>query len=93
MGKLDLFDNFESCLIIVDEDKGSEEEIESGLQHPEAVAPSRSRHDSPDISPSRRSRHDSPDVSPPRRSRHDSPDLSPKRQHSGKSGKVQNKGE
>ncbi|KAG7516161.1 hypothetical protein JOB18_024321 [Solea senegalensis] len=48
-----------------------------------------SQHDSQELSS--KIRHDSPDVSPLRRARNDSPDLSPPRQHSGKSGKIQNK--
>ncbi|XP_031728387.1 BUD13 homolog [Anarrhichthys ocellatus] len=52
----------------------------SDLQHPEPVASSRSRHDSPDTSPPRRSRHDSPGVSPPRSGKSkDEKDLSPTR--------------
>ncbi|XP_044227262.1 BUD13 homolog [Thunnus albacares] len=66
-------------VIGADENKDSDEGNERGDQYPEHVTSSRSRHDSPDISPPRRGRHDSPDISPPRRGRHDSPDISPPR--------------
>uniref|UniRef100_A0AAQ6INY8 BUD13 homolog n=1 Tax=Anabas testudineus TaxID=64144 RepID=A0AAQ6INY8_ANATE len=72
-------------VIGADDDKDTEE-LE-GHQQSESVAPSKSRHDSPeplsrksrhDI-PVRKTRHDSPDVSPPRSRRHDSPENSPPR--------------
>ncbi|XP_029925527.1 BUD13 homolog [Myripristis murdjan] len=91
-------------LMGVDENNGEEEAEDGGYRSLEAVASSRSRHDSPEpvslrgsrhdspeAGPVRKTRHDSPDTSPPRRSRHDSPDLSPQRQHSGKSLKVQSR--
>ncbi|XP_059207711.1 BUD13 homolog [Centropristis striata] len=91
-------------VIGADENEDAEEGKEGEPQQLEPVATSRSRHDSPDISPPRRGRHDSPDISPPRkgrhdspdtsppkRSRHDSPDLSPPRHRSGKSGKGPSK--
>ncbi|XP_068572589.1 BUD13 homolog isoform X2 [Cebidichthys violaceus] len=54
-------------VIGADEDVEDMEDVEgSNLQHPEPVASSRSRHDSPDTSPPRRVRHDSPGESPPR---------------------------
>ncbi|XP_030010808.1 BUD13 homolog [Sphaeramia orbicularis] len=59
----------------------------------DASPPRRSRHDSPDASPPRKSRRNSPHISPPRRGRHDSPDLSTPRQRSGKSGKMQARGQ
>ncbi|KAM6911087.1 BUD13 homolog [Lycodopsis pacificus] len=62
-------------VIGADENEDVEDVEGSDLQHPEPVASSRSRHDSPDTSPPRRSRHDSPGVSPPRSEK----DLSPTR--------------
>ncbi|XP_070838910.1 BUD13 homolog isoform X2 [Chaetodon trifascialis] len=74
-------------VIGADKNEDSEDGEGSGHQHPEPVASSRSRHDSPELSskrrgpdsPVRKTRHDSPDISPPRRGRHDSPDISPPR--------------
>ncbi|XP_060910852.1 BUD13 homolog [Labrus mixtus] len=74
-------------IIGADENEDTEELIEGGPQHSEAEPSSRSRHDSPEISPRRgghdspvrKTRHDSPDTSPARRGRHDSPDISPPR--------------
>ncbi|XP_074467978.1 BUD13 homolog isoform X2 [Sebastes fasciatus] len=103
--QLEAFRTSNRWKVIGADENEDEEEGEGGeSQHPESVASSRSRHDSPDTSPQRRERHDSPDISPPRRGhhdsqdispprrgRHDSPDLSPSRQRSGKSGKAQSK--
>ncbi|KAM9847181.1 BUD13 homolog [Aulostomus maculatus] len=78
--QLEVFRNTNRWKVVGEnESQDTEEEIGRGNEHPEPVGSSRSRHDSPDVSPPRRSRHDSPDVSPPRRSRHDSPDVSPPR--------------
>ncbi|XP_072302243.1 BUD13 homolog [Eucyclogobius newberryi] len=55
------------------------EEDEDKIENSDPAASGRTRHDSPDISPTRRVRHDSPDVSPLRQNRHDSPDASPPR--------------
>ncbi|XP_070773618.1 BUD13 homolog [Enoplosus armatus] len=73
-------------VIGADEDEDTEDG-KGGNQHPEPVASSRSRHNSPELSskkrrhdsPIRKTRHDSPDTSPPRGGRHDSPDTSPPR--------------
>uniref|UniRef100_UPI0037E972F1 BUD13 homolog n=1 Tax=Semicossyphus pulcher TaxID=241346 RepID=UPI0037E972F1 len=74
-------------VIGADENDDIEDQIGEGRECPEAEGSSRSRHDSPEISPKRRrhdspvrkTRHDSPDTSPLRRGRHDSPDASPPR--------------
>ncbi|KAK5887511.1 hypothetical protein CesoFtcFv8_016110 [Champsocephalus esox] len=64
-------------VIGADENEDTEEVEGEDNQQQESEAPSRSRHDSPDISPQRRGRHDSPDMSPQGRGHHDSPDMSP----------------
>ncbi|XP_061596855.1 BUD13 homolog isoform X2 [Cololabis saira] len=71
---------------IGDEEDEDDEEDDIEEEQTELVAPSGSRHDSPEPSSKgekdksvKKTQQDSPDVSPPRRGRHDSPDVSPPR--------------